>query len=334
MATKIYISGGAINIDDGVNDLVVINPRQFDWKIISTTYSVRDKIDNQSYTLGVLADIQNGDGIGFATAALLKSYLNKLITIANKPYKLQVQSGLIPGVSILEAFGERDGMGTSVNGEDIWSGNELTPAASALIPIPPDAGDLMSIVCEDVNDTIAGTGIQKIEIHYIDPDGIEQTTIVDTNGGTVATGILMRFVQYMHTTQVGSNGVSEGSIKIMKTGGSTATDVYNMILEGGNMSLTTNRMIPAGKTLYLQEWDNSEGNNDRVFMKIRSTDSGGVIFPRIFIFKDANIVRGSSSGQMAVAAICPEFSIVKVSGWPTSSGAEATAGWWGYLEVN
>jgi hypothetical protein len=79
MATKIYISNGGINIDDGVDDLVVINPRQFDWKISNLNYSVRDKIDNQSYALGVLADIQNEEGNTFATSALLTLHLNGLM---------------------------------------------------------------------------------------------------------------------------------------------------------------------------------------------------------------------------------------------------------------
>ncbi|MCK5613023.1 hypothetical protein KAR91_64720 [Candidatus Pacearchaeota archaeon] len=79
MATKIYITGGAINIDDGVNALVVINPRQFDWKPNGVNYEVRDKIDNQSYDLGILSNIQKEDGSGFATAALLIIYLNALM---------------------------------------------------------------------------------------------------------------------------------------------------------------------------------------------------------------------------------------------------------------
>ncbi len=79
MATKIYLTDGAVNIDDGVNDLVIINPRQFDWKIQNLNYSVRDKIDNQSYELGVLADVENEAGDGFDTVGDITSYLNKLM---------------------------------------------------------------------------------------------------------------------------------------------------------------------------------------------------------------------------------------------------------------
>lgn len=79
MATKIYLSNGAINIDDGVNALVVINPRQFDWKPNGVNYEVRDKIDNQSYDLGILSNIENEAGIGFATVPLLIIYLNGLL---------------------------------------------------------------------------------------------------------------------------------------------------------------------------------------------------------------------------------------------------------------
>ena len=77
---RVAYSDIALNIDDdNLNDLVIINPRQFDWKISNSNYSVRDKIDNQSYDLGILTNIQNEGGVVFVTAALLITYLNGLM---------------------------------------------------------------------------------------------------------------------------------------------------------------------------------------------------------------------------------------------------------------
>jgi len=245
----------------------------------------------------------------------------------------RIQLGLVSGARIMKAFGEKDNFQTVINGEDVWRGNELTPSGGVQIPIPPDAGDLISVVSENNNDDNGDTGVNEVEIHYITPAGAEASTTVTMNGTTaVNTGILMRFVQYVHTTSVGSNGVAEGNIKVYKTG--SPSTVYNMIQEGGNMSMTTNRMIPAGKTLYLQSWDCSEAGGKRLTYRIRSTDSEGVIFPRVFLFKDVSYLNKNASPEYVLKSEHPEFSIVKVSAWGIQAGAEGHASWWGLLIDN
>lgn len=317
---KYYIQKKSIPNEDimikanKVKDQLLINADGVNYVFENSEVSVPSGANAEAKMDALLTSIEASETSGFAE------------------YKLKVQKGEVEGTVIMEAFGERDGAGTTTSGEDVWLGNDLTPSASVIIPIPPDAGDLISVVGESTSDDIAGTGVQVIRINYIDPTGNEQSLDVDMDGTTpVDTGILMRFIQTIHAIQVGTNGVAVGDIKVMKTGGSTSTDVYNMIKLGGNMSLTTNRMIPLGKKLYVQEWDASEGNNDRTFSRIRSTDFNGVLIPRVFLFKDTNIVRSSTTGQMAVGSVIPALSIIKISVWVISQGAELTAGWWGYL---
>ena len=86
----------------------------------------------------------------------------------------------------------------------------------------------MSVVSTSAQDGVAGTGTLTLDIHYIDPTGNAQSTVVTMNGTTaVDTGILMRFVQSIHAETIGTNGTAVGTISIHKTG--TPTTVYNVI---------------------------------------------------------------------------------------------------------
>lgn len=77
MATQIYLSGGAINITgDNFPDMIVINTAHFDWKPDGANYKVRDKIDNQSYDLGIITEIEDQNGVDYADAEALIKFLN------------------------------------------------------------------------------------------------------------------------------------------------------------------------------------------------------------------------------------------------------------------
>jgi len=242
--------------------------------------------------------------------------------------KLEIQRGKIPGMSIMEAFGEREDINTTTQGEDIWKGT------AASIPIPAAAGEQMTLVSSNNNDRAAGTGVSSVLICYLDATGNEQTETVVINGtttvNTVATN--MRFIQSLHSTAVGTNGVASGNIIIYKTG--AASTIYNMIELGGNMSLVNNRMVPLGKTLYLQSWSASEARDKRVMFRIRSTDFDGVINPGIFLFKDSVYIKKTASGDLPVKAVIPELSIVKITAWADQPDAEGSARWWGVLIDN
>lgn len=238
----------------------------------------------------------------------------------------------------MAAMGERESMGTTATGEDIWRGNQLTAAGSGSLPdshtkIPtiPDTGELMTIVSENNADNGAtATGILTVMVHYIDPTGVEQSVEVTMNGTTPVDipVLLMRFINHVHAETVGSNGVAEGHIKIYKTG--SAGLVYSMIEEGGNMSLVPHRMVPLGKKLYIKNWYASEAKNKRCAFRIRSTDHDGVLKPGVFIFKGSAYLNQDSI-PLVIDIEVPALSIIKVSGWPDAVGAEGSTGWFGKL---
>lgn len=238
--------------------------------------------------------------------------------------------------SIMAALGERESMGTSVSGEDIWRGNELSPAPTShtRIPLPSALGEQMTIVSESANDSSIGTGVRTVTFHLLDSDGNEFTETVTLNGttevDTIATNI--RFVNDMHSSSVGSDGSAAGHIKVYKKGSSGL--VYNMIHIGGNKSLVPVRMVPLGKTLSLKGWHLSEAQGKRVAIRLRSTDVHGTLLPGVFIFKDTNYIKAGSSGYLECNLKVPELSIIKISGWPDQAGAEVSVSWWGILSDN
>ncbi len=255
--------------------------------------------------------------------------------IPNRDFNAEVVRGAVPGVAIMKGIGERESMGTTAAGEDIWRGNELSPAPTShvLIPTPGAAGEQMTLVSESAQDDhTAGTGVWTVRIEYIDAAGAEQTEDIDLDGttpvNTVATDI--RFVNDMYSVDpIGTGGVAADHIKIYKTG--TVGLVYNMIALGGNKSLVPHRMVPAGKELVLMGWHCEEAPGKRGAVRIRSTDMNGVLIPGVFCFKDVAYLNKSVSGDLAVTASVPALSIVKVSGWPDATPAEAGCSWWGYL---
>ena len=249
-------------------------------------------------------------------------------------WKLEVQKGAIKRHSIWTALGERESMGTTASGEDVWRGNELSPAPTShtTIPTPAAAGELMTIVSESQADNgTSATGALTVDIHYLDPDGDQQEITVTLNGTTPVNipVILMRFINDSHVETVGSGGVAAGHIKIYKTG--TVGLVYNMIAAGGNKSLVPHRMVPRAHTLYLQGWSCSEAQGKRAAFRIRSTDHHGGLYPGVFIFKGTSYITITASGELTLGDTIPALSIVKVSAWAIANGAEGSCSWWGVL---
>jgi hypothetical protein len=241
-------------------------------------------------------------------------------------YFLEVAKGNVTGHTFMTAMGERESMGTTASGEDIWRGTATS------IPTPADAGVQMDVVSTSAEDGAGGsTGVLTLSVHYLDAVGDEQEEIVTMNGTTPVplNAANVRFVNDIHALTVGSNGVAVGVIDIYLQG--SATTIYNMIDAGGNQSLVPHRMVPRAKTLYLQHWHATEAQNKRVALRIRSTDHNGVLIPGVFIFKDTTYIRLAATGPMPLHTVIPALSIVKVSGWAAVSGAESSCGWGGVL---
>lgn len=83
MAVKIYKKSGVIIIDGLNPDINPINTSAFDWGINNGIYTVRDKIENQSYRLGIFSNIQNEIGVAYSSDEELQTALSTFTNSTN-----------------------------------------------------------------------------------------------------------------------------------------------------------------------------------------------------------------------------------------------------------
>jgi hypothetical protein len=248
-------------------------------------------------------------------------------------FKLEVAQGAILIYKGHHEVGERESLAAVTQGEDIWMG------AASSVPIPPIVGEQMTVVSTDVNDNPGGSGVREIRIEYLDSNGLEQEESITMNGttgvNTVATDI--RYVNAIHATAVGSNGVAEGDITIHQFG--APSTVYDIIATGGNMSLTITYMVPYNKTLYVSSWMGSVSGNKRVSLRLRANARNGVIYEGtgtvagdpVFLFIDSmNLVDATAVNQFDPYVCIPGGAVIKISGW-AAAGAFASGSFQGFL---
>ena len=245
----------------------------------------------------------------------------------------EIARGTIEGMAEFLGFGERDSIQVTAQGEDIWRGTSVAQ------PWPDQlGGEQMMVISSNFDDRLTGTGVQKIEIDYLDAIGNEQYETLNMNGTafvrTVGTNI--RFVNAIHSMQIGSGTVANGDISICANG--TLATVYNMISVGGNMSLSTQRMIPYGKTFYLHEWAAScvaPNATTITRLRLRATTAHGTRVTGVFLFTDtAHLNNSSYNKDFYVPKKIPQLSVVKVTAWANIAGGFAAASYSGCLEDN
>ena len=244
--------------------------------------------------------------------------LDKLIE--HRDFLIDVSKRKVKGAVPIHILGNNDDTSTSL--EDMWEGT----TSGTIVP-PPVGGIQMEIVSSSPDDTAAGSGVQKVMIHYLNAAYIQKTEIIIMNGqtpvDTVATDI--QRVQNIHTVTVGGGGVAAGEITLESTDSAVE---YTRIRTGINVSLTGFWTVPAGQTLYIAQWDAgaiSTGANRTSEFFLRATSSfHGLLLPGIFNVKDITHLQvGSIPKPFTLPLKIPAKADVKVS--VISSAAMDTA---------
>lgn len=245
---------------------------------------------------------------------------------ASIAYELMIARGLIPGHVKLRTFGQRTGLSIVATGDDIWEGTATT------IPIPAAAGEQMTIVSTSVNDTAAGTGIQSVDVMYLDASGNVQIEVVALSGttpvNTVATNI--RFINAFHAETNGTGGMADGTISIYRTG--DATRVYSVITPGGSRALTCAMMVPAGKTFYCTSFCTSGASGKPLSVRFRATCTEESVLTDFFLYKDVVFLQDSSHvHDFTVPLVFPALAIMKATVFSSQAGGAvsgAISGWY------
>lgn len=157
----------------------------------------------------------------------------------------EVAFGAIPKTSPWAKTGYNPDVGTVY--EDMWSvgGVYVWPAAPAQLEVVSSSG----------NDTGAGSGVQQVQIHYLDGNYVEKSVIVTLNGVTpVPTGAgasdIFR-IQSFRAYRCGGTvpNAAAGNIDVRTIGGGPI--IYSRIMLGYTRARNDCWTVPAGKTLYV-----------------------------------------------------------------------------------
>jgi len=237
----------------------------------------------------------------------------------NEDFGLAIARGLVPGAKAFAIPGRRDGI-SAVGLADITQ----IPSTAAPFVVPNPGGQQLEILSASSQDTAAGTGIQTLELEFLDSAGAEQAETITMNGtspvATVSTDIDK--VQWMHGVTVGTNSVGLGNITLRSTAAGTT---FEYIAAGGNQSLSARYTVPTGKTGYILGWQASAVTKVIDFRLRANVDRFTRELHDAFNFQDAMILETAPSGfiPFSIPLKCPAGAEIKVSGVSAAAGGDA-----------
>jgi hypothetical protein len=259
-------------------------------------------------------------------AGTTPTLIDGCLCVSAKDYFVGVAEGDVPLHSRRDLFGER-AVGSTAGGEDLWAGT------AAVQPNPADAGNYVSVVSTSTDDDTGGICARTVKILYVQPDGTETTTATIALDGTtpVDTGILMRFVQKMYVTSVGSTGVAVGAVKAYLTG--TAGTVYEQIPAGANRSTSAHMMVPTGKTFYATEWFASGSGSKAVTIRLRASSLEDTTVPGV-MYSHATVALQDDTyfRPFIVPHKFPALTVIRLRCLASAAGASVAGGVAGWLE--
>jgi len=243
----------------------------------------------------------------------------------------QMARGKVPGASLFNAFGERTEAGGTAE-RIVW------PLAATQIPIISTSGGPLVFTCSSPNDTVGGTGINSVELYYLDSSLNQFIVEVPLNGGVFSTASLtpaitdIRWPQCIHVCTVGNLRAAAGNI-IGTIGGVEVTE----ILAGKTRCSSSVRRVPAGKRAMI---GGAVGGSAAA-----TADTSCIIRLSTSIFGDCDlsdsaalIPQGTIPVENGVATyVFPTPFPVPAGGWiaitaETNKAAFFSADWFGWLE--
>lgn len=178
------------------------------------------------------------------------------------PFMVRVAAGDLPDWRTVHRFGRNVDVGATV--EDLWppGGVQVLPTIEATL----------SIVSDDANDDVGGSGAEQIEIHGLDLSLNEISEILNLNGTTPVTSINSYFrINHVDVEAAGASGFNEGNISLSHSG-----NILSYISAEEGHSRLTHYTVPGGMTawvLNVQSWQGKDETTDTA-MWHRHNDTG------------------------------------------------------------
>jgi hypothetical protein len=245
------------------------------------------------------------------------------------PYLFDVAEGNITGHTAFTKLGYNGDVGAE---EDIWTQGGTYPWIAA------GAGIALEVVSDSTDDDVAGTGVQKVRVGFLDADYTAKTETLDMDGTTpvplVDTTVLR--VNSIRATQVGTGGVAAGLI-VCRLVGPPAT-VYRTISAGYTRGRGLTYTVPLGKTLYLTSIAVSSGHTTagkvvRWIARAQVDDTAPTVKINFFqpffeiITEDASFYR-----EFELPVVIPATADLRVSASSSAAGSFCSCALRGVLE--
>jgi len=240
---------------------------------------------------------------------------------------VQIARGNLSGAKPEGSFGELTTTGADAN-RIIWP--------NGIFKIPDPAGITVDIVSSDVNDIDGGSGVNAVEVHYLDVNLDEQSVVIPLNGTTPIVGAIsgVRFINCMHIQTTGTLGQGAvGDIKAYIT-----TQTYSEIKAGDVRCSSSARMVPRGKRTMVAGIVGSAISGTaaaRVLVQVVATelDNHQYTDQELFMpFGSIGLQDSSEGFNLPVPLPFKEGTVIAMLLKTTDKAALITADWFGWIE--
>lgn len=237
----------------------------------------------------------------------------------NNDFYRNLAEGRIPGICIVNDFGHNEDIGTTretlhaIGGDYYW-----LPSAQQL-QISSDSGD----------DTIDGTGAQKVEVVGLDGDFKSVSEELDMNGiNVVTTTESFRRVNYFEVAQAGS-GESNADQVYLKDNDKNNT--IEVIGTGKGRSHSATFTTPANQQCYVVGWHGSEISNKGIKIELWKRNIDVNVWQSL---REAYLLAINFDRTFLLSFSIAEKTDLQIQVIGLQSGAKATGGFEGYCMAN
>lgn len=240
---------------------------------------------------------------------------------------VQIARGQLTGAKPEGSFGELTTTGADSN-RIIWP--------NGAFKIPDAAGINVDIVSSNINDIDGGSGVNEIEVHYLDINLDEQAVVIPLNGTTPIVNAItgVRFINCMHIQTTGTVGQGAvGDIKAYIT-----TQIYSEIKAGDLRCSSSARMVPKGKRTMVAGLVASSISGTaaaRALVQIVATelDNHQYTDQELFMpFGSVGLQDSSEGFNLPVPLPFSEGTVIAMLLKTTDKIATITADWFGWIE--
>lgn len=255
--------------------------------------------------------------------------MNEVIDLRKPGYSpLDIARGSIAGSSPFGAFGRKTTSSAADTGL-LWADGDWS------IPDQVD-GEQISIVSTSAEDSLTGTGIRTLHIHYLDNNLVDQDEVIELNGTTpvLTNATNIRFIQCAHLVTAGTTKASVGIITFKNLDG---TKIYNQMDAETVRCSSSLRMVPSGKQAVIvglvgSSVSGTAAASSQIGIAVSYFEGYDYTTQEILIpIASIGVQDTGMSYTLPIPHIAPEGTLIGML-CKTDKGAVMTGDWFGWLE--